>query len=59
MNHGNQHCSNKRILMTRLHRAREELNRGYLFWAREFLNAWRKGYAETPASTRRRWKCGK
>jgi len=56
---GNQHHSRKATLMFYLRRARSILSDGMLDVAREYLATWRKEYAEAPAGTRRRWKCGK
>jgi hypothetical protein len=39
--------------------ARGALGVGLFNTARMFLAQWRKEHAQAPASTRRRWKCGK
>jgi hypothetical protein len=56
---GNQHASPKAELMERLLIARRALRYGFLGLARQQLIWWREGYMAAPASTRRRWKCGK
>lgn len=56
---GNQYVSRKLDLMRLLFCARRELGYHDNWWARYFLNKWREAYAATPASTRRRWKCGR
>jgi hypothetical protein len=58
-NHGNQHISPRRRLLDVLHLARELLHWGHLELARGRLTAYRNAYAQAPASTRRRWKCGR
>jgi len=57
--YGNQHASRYGDLMGLLHGARLALKEGDVFRAFMYLDAWRSGYAQAPASTRRRWKCGK
>ena len=59
MSHGNQHASRYGTLMGRLHNARQFLADGYLNLARINLEEWRREHAQAPASTRRRWRCGK
>ena len=56
---GNQHVSRKRELMRMLYNARSYLDCGDIHIARRFLDAWRTAYALVPASTKRRWKCGR
>ena len=56
---GNQHESLKRDLLGLLDWAREYLRMGYTADARAFLSRYRERYAEDPASTRRRWACGR
>jgi hypothetical protein len=59
---GNQYKSRKAELMDLLVAARKELEyrRGeYIWWANYHISAWRDQYAIVPASTRRRWKCGR
>ena len=56
---GNQYSSPKAALMADLAAARQELRNGHVEDARQWLNWWRVGYMNTPASTRRRWKCGR
>ena len=55
----NQYVSRKRDLLNLLDAALIWLNDGEILVARSFLEYWRAGYALTPASTRRRWKCGR
>jgi hypothetical protein len=56
---GNQHASRYGDLMYMLRIARSALLTGSVYAARWWLRRWREGYAQAPASTRRRWKCGK
>ena len=56
---GNQHESRKRTLIWFLAMCRRNLAYGNIPTARDWLEAWRCGYSLVPASTRRRWKCGK
>lgn len=58
-NHGNQHNSLRRFLLDRLAVARSALVWGDVFYAQLALAAYRAHYATAPASTRRRWKCGR
>jgi hypothetical protein len=58
-NHGNQHKSRKGDLMAALRGARYWLAHGYGSGARQALREYRKEYALVPASTKRRWKCGR
>lgn len=57
-NHGNQYNSLKKTLMSLLYIARECLDLGDVNAARLALADYRAGYAQAPASTRRRWRCG-
>jgi hypothetical protein len=59
VNHGNQHASRYGNLMRLLKLARGALGVGLFNTARMLLAQWRKEHAQAPASTRRRWKCGK
>jgi len=56
---GNQYRSRKAELMNDLIYARLWLKAHSLDMARFYLNEWRISYALVPASTRRRWKCGR
>lgn len=58
MKTGNQHSSRKGDLLGRLHAARIVLAAGYVNSAQYWLADYRLAYAQAPASTRRRWKCG-
>lgn len=58
-NHGNQHASRYGLLTGLLHLARTALLRGEVDTARSCLYVYRIGYTQAPASTRRRWKCGR
>jgi len=58
-NTGNQHASRKADLMLDLSIARRALEAHDLFWARKMLATWKREHAKAPASTRRRWKCGR
>lgn len=55
---GNQHTSRKDALLRILHEARDYLALGEVDSAQAMLDIWRERYAMTPASTRRRWRCG-
>ena len=59
MNHGNQHVSRKRDLCKLIHWAHDHLIDGHVDAAQGILDAYRRAYAAVPASTRRRWKCGR
>ena len=59
MTWGNQHFSRKADLMEYLHSARRHVGFGNIHIARSLLAQWRKQYALVPASTKRRWKCGR
>ena len=59
MNYGNQHASRYGALKRMLHLSRAWLQQGDVFLARSYLNLYRIGYEQAPASTRRRWKCGR
>jgi len=59
MNHGNQHASRKRDLWRLIHIAHDYLIQGNVRAACGVLDAYRRAYVRAPASTRRRWKCGK
>ena len=56
---GNQHRSEKKRLTDYLCLARELLHWGQVRLARGVLTRYRNAYALAPASTRRRWKCGR
>ena len=56
---GNQHQSRKRTLIWFLAMCRYTLHDGNIRRARAWLEAWRCDYSLVPASTRRRWRCGK
>ena len=60
MAHANQYVSPKRNLMMKLNMARYALRVAHCTWyAQELLRDFRNYYATIPASTRRRWKCGR
>ena len=74
MNHGNQYASEKVRLQKLLRIVRFDLQRArfarailmhpatsahYLAQAMAALDLYRYAYARVPASTRRRWRCGK
>jgi len=56
---GNQHSSLKQRLLFMLGVARLCLSAGEVEGARGALARYREVYAAAPASTRRRWKCGR
>jgi hypothetical protein len=56
---GNRYQSPRRRLLEMLRLARELLRWGYPALARGRLQAYRNAYALIPASTRRRWRCGR
>ena len=56
--HGNQWGSPKAQLLDLLDLARRMLNEHQPGLARFYLIVWGTRYAEIPASTRRRWRCG-
>ena len=56
---GNQHQSRKERLMDFLDVSRAELRQGNIVMAMYMLETYRYNYAKAPASTRRRWRCGK
>ncbi len=56
---GNQYESRRADLMDMLRTARELLRCGDWLRARYYLSLYRTAYALAPASTRRRWKCGR
>lgn len=55
----NQHSSRKTELLALLHAAHDWLIQGEVEAAQAFLGLYRDAYAQVPASTRRRWKCGR
>lgn len=55
----NQYSSRKRDLWNLIHWAHDHLIDGNVLAARGILDAYRRAYAQVPASTRRRWKCGR
>ena len=55
----NQYRSRKAELLLDLRIVRNCLNEGLPVLARLYLTWWRRQYALVPASTRRRWKCGR
>ena len=57
--HGNQHKSPKRSLVLILDAARRYLAAGDLLRARHRLSKFWRLRELVPASTRRRWKCGR
>ncbi len=64
MNWGNQHESRKVRLLNLLHAARGALRSGLTVrtrtnLAQDYLVIWRAAIADVPASTRRRWRCGR
>lgn len=73
MNHGNQHVSERARLLKLLRCARFDLQRArfartrcnaheapfFVAQARQALALFRHAYARVPASTQRRWKCGR
>jgi hypothetical protein len=59
MSHGNQYASRYGDLMEMLQLARMYLAAGFVSEARFYLRQWREEHAQAPASTRRRWRCGK
>lgn len=56
---GNQHVSRKMELLTLLHLARDVLDGGFVLTARDLLGIWKAKMRSVPASTRRRWRCGR
>ena len=56
---GTQHKSLRRYLVDLLAAAEGALRDGKTATARFLLCLYRAGYAQAPASTRRRWKCGR
>ena len=57
-NHGNQYVSLRRFLLDRLELARARLSTNPAY-ARLLLAQFWAHHAGAPASTRRRWKCGR
>jgi hypothetical protein len=57
--YGNQHYSRKVDLMDTLGRARRALGWHMLEAARRDLAMFWREHAKAPASTRRRWRCGR
>jgi len=55
----NQYNSRKTMLLGILATAHDWLTLGNLKEARHWLDEWRLHYEEVPASTKRRWKCGR
>jgi hypothetical protein len=56
---GNQHRSRKAAMHDRLHTIRVTLCCKMITHATNMLAAWRVAYNRVPASTRRRWRCGR
>ena len=56
---GNQHKSLRGDLFTILHTAREAIKDGQFRLARALVDYFWRLHAKAPASTRRRWKCGR
>ena len=56
---GNQHRSRRGELVALLYLARDLLHDGYTRAARNILDLFWQLHAKAPASTRRRWKCGR
>jgi len=59
MTYGNQHASRYGLLMETLHQARAHLRQGRAGMAEWRLHWFWTMHAQAPASTRRRWKCGR
>jgi hypothetical protein len=59
MKNGNQHSSRRVTLMNHLRHARVYLARGLVEAAHWHLDVFWKMHAQAPASTQRRWRCGK
>jgi len=59
MSHGNQHASRYGDLMRMLHMARGDLRLGLVDVAHMRLCSFWRLHAQAPASTRRRWRCGR
>lgn len=61
---GNQHHSRRAELLRVLGWARKALRSGQsrrmrIYLAQSYLALWRTEYERAPASTRRRWRCGR
>ena len=56
---GNQYVSKKLDLLGLLHSAKYFVRHGDAQHARWYLSLFNRVYATVPASTRRRWKCGR
>ena len=56
---GNQHNSRKVDLWAYICTAHDHLIQGEWEAAQAWLAKYRREYAEAPASTRRRWRCGR
>ncbi len=56
---GNQYESRRADLLDMLGTARKYLRAGLIENARHYLALYRTAYGLAPASTRRRWKCGR
>ena len=59
MTYGNQHRSRRGDLIGMLDTVRDLLRDGYITAAQEILDFFWLQHAKAPASTRRRWKCGR
>lgn len=55
----NQYNSRKSDLLDMLHTARDYLESGLIENARFYLRLYRTAYSLVPASTKRRWRCGR
>jgi len=59
MSWGNQYESRKKGFLNMLHSVRAQLSAGRVRSAQITLANWRTLMEGVPASTRRRWKCGR
>lgn len=56
---GNQYLSRKADLWAMIHTAHDLLIAGNVEGARYYLSLYRTAYGLAPASSKRRWKCGR
>ena len=56
---GNQYVSRKRMLLQTLFYTRMALHNAMPNAARIYLDDYHRAYALVPASTKRRWRCGR
>jgi hypothetical protein len=56
---GNQHQSQRGELMAMLHLTRDLISDGRIRSAQMMLELFWQQHSQAPASTRRRWKCGR